>query len=127
MIIEIAGEEYELNFGWGFQDYLDITDPLEFKMQGVNLGLDTFGLEKTVMAVSTGNPRHVRRIMKAGLSESKKQPKNEDLKAFIDEKARVNIDKTTDETPLDDFIEELLEEIKKEPSSQYRLEKVLEQ
>jgi len=109
MDVKINNKEYTLHFGWDFLEFINDVRGAEIKANGQGINTKTAGLSFLEAGLESKDPTAVRDAIKAGLSTEKSKPSNEDVEDFVKQK----LVKTPKQ--YKDFVEELHEEIKKEP------------
>ncbi|MBO1002672.1 tail assembly chaperone [Pseudogracilibacillus auburnensis] len=113
MKLTIGGNEYELDFGLDFIATLD--EIYTAKADGMEFGL---GVEHSISYIKMKNPTVLVRLIKAGTSHFKSKPSNDDIKAFLTEKAE------NDE--LDDLFDEFEENMRIAPFLKGKLKGIVD-
>lgn len=98
MILNIKGNDYELNFGLKF--CRDISKDKARTENGIDIRV---GIENAVSALYTGDVLILPSLIRAGLSYLSKKPSDKDIEDFLDSYDDL-------EGLCDDFLSELLEQ-----------------
>lgn len=112
MKVTIGDKEYELQFGILFNNVLD--NIYKQNIEGMEFGM---GVEMAYSYLSNENPSGVFNVIKAATAHLKQKPSNEDLEAYIGERA-------TADRGLDKFCKELINEMKDSPFLKSKIQKM---
>lgn len=120
MVIEIEGKEYELDFGFGFMEYVADVRGIEAQMQGLKVNSKLGGMTLLLAGLEQEEEVALMEALRGGLITRKSQPSKKDLYAYIKGLATLA---TEDEDPYGEFVKKVCDEIKKEPLVSRKLRK----
>lgn len=112
MNLTIANKEYDLHFGLDFLEYCE--DIGGMKVDGVNIGIGGFNMMFSKLEMS--DPVTVLKVIQGGTNTYKSKPSKADIEALLIEKIEAD--------SYQDFVEELLSELKKQPFTKVQIKKI---
>ena len=114
MNIKIADKEYDLHFGLDFLEFCEDTGGM--KVDGVNIGIGGFNMMYSKLEMF--DPVTVLKVIQGGTNTYKSKPSKADIEELLIEKI--------ESESYEDFVEELLSELKKQPFTKVQINKIEE-
>lgn len=113
MQLKIGKKDYDINLGIRALKYLDDVYYYEEEQSGFRFGV---GIELLTTGLSMGNILAVVNFIKAGTITERSKPSDEDIEEFIG---------SMTEDEFDSFLEEVKEELKKQPLTRTKARQIL--